>query len=168
LAINNQISDDITQFLGEKDIFMQRTYTKDQLSLRLSPLLERQDFISLLQQCDLNFVRGEDSLTLGIMSGKPLIWHIYPQTDNAHHGKLAAFLRHYTKDMPEPAAKAVTNAMHYWNHIMPATPDQAAAIWSDYEAHYPEIFAHTQNFAEKMRKNGDCVKNIMDFCAKLR
>jgi uncharacterized repeat protein (TIGR03837 family) len=37
-------------------------------------------------------VRGEDSLVRALWAGKPLVWHIYPQEDNAHHAKLEAFL----------------------------------------------------------------------------
>jgi len=37
-------------------------------------------------------VRGEDSLVRAIWAGKPFVWQIYPQDDNAHHAKLEAFL----------------------------------------------------------------------------
>ncbi|MCB1979394.1 MAG: elongation factor P maturation arginine rhamnosyltransferase EarP, partial [Burkholderiaceae bacterium] len=36
--------------------------------------------------------RGEDSLVRALWAGRPLVWQIYPQHDNAHHGKLHAFL----------------------------------------------------------------------------
>ena len=50
------------------------------------------DFDALLWACDLNLVRGEDSLVRALWAGQPLVWHIYPQDDNAHHAKLQAFL----------------------------------------------------------------------------
>jgi uncharacterized repeat protein (TIGR03837 family) len=56
--------------------------------------LTQKDFDHLLWACDLNFVRGEDSLVRAIWAGKPFIWHIYPQHDDAHAHKLAAFLDH--------------------------------------------------------------------------
>lgn len=46
----------------------------------------------LLWACDLNFVRGEDSLVRALWAGEPLVWHIYPQDDGAHGPKLEAFL----------------------------------------------------------------------------
>jgi uncharacterized repeat protein (TIGR03837 family) len=46
----------------------------------------------LLRSCDLNFVRGEDSLVRALWAGKALVWHIYPQDDGAHAAKLNAFL----------------------------------------------------------------------------
>jgi uncharacterized repeat protein (TIGR03837 family) len=50
------------------------------------------EFDHLLWACDLNFVRGEDSLVRALWAGKPFIWHIYPQDDGAHLVKLGAFL----------------------------------------------------------------------------
>ncbi len=50
------------------------------------------EFDRLLWACDLNFVRGEDSLVRAIWAGQALIWQIYPQDDQAHHDKLLAFL----------------------------------------------------------------------------
>jgi len=57
----------------------------------LQPLAQR-EFDHLLWACDLNFVRGEDSLVRAIWAGQPFVWQIYPQHDNAHHAKLDAFL----------------------------------------------------------------------------
>lgn len=49
-------------------------------------------FDEMLWACDFNAVRGEDSLVRALWAGKALVWHIYPQDDNAHHAKLHAFL----------------------------------------------------------------------------
>lgn len=56
------------------------------------PLVDQRGFDHMLWACDLNIVRGEDSLVRALWAGKPFIWHIYPQHDNAHHAKLEAFL----------------------------------------------------------------------------
>jgi uncharacterized repeat protein (TIGR03837 family) len=55
------------------------------------PYLSQRDYDHLLWACDLNFVRGEDSLVRALWAGKPFVWHIYPQDDLAHHDKLHAF-----------------------------------------------------------------------------
>jgi uncharacterized repeat protein (TIGR03837 family) len=62
------------------------------LNLRFLPFLTQHRFDDLLHHCDLNVVRGEDSLVRAIWAARPLIWHIYPQADGAHHDKLEAFL----------------------------------------------------------------------------
>ncbi|MBY0465663.1 MAG: elongation factor P maturation arginine rhamnosyltransferase EarP, partial [Burkholderiales bacterium] len=63
-------------------------------NLRLHPLppLTQTDYDHLLWACNLNFVRGEDSLVRALWARKPFVWHIYPQDDGAHVAKLNAFL----------------------------------------------------------------------------
>lgn len=62
------------------------------LTFSYLPRLTQNDFDHLLWSCDLNFVRGEDSLVRALWAGKPFIWQIYPQDDAAHQRKLEAFL----------------------------------------------------------------------------
>ncbi|MGJ3704154.1 elongation factor P maturation arginine rhamnosyltransferase EarP [Variovorax sp. AFSI2.2] len=62
------------------------------LSISYLPYLTQPDFDHLLWTCDLNFVRGEDSLVRALWAGAPLVWQIYPQDDDAHHVKLGAWL----------------------------------------------------------------------------
>jgi len=56
------------------------------------PHLPQTTFDHALWASDLNAVRGEDTLVRALWAGQPLLWHIYPQSDNAHHAKLEAFL----------------------------------------------------------------------------
>ncbi|UFS56465.1 elongation factor P maturation arginine rhamnosyltransferase EarP [Comamonadaceae bacterium M7527] len=56
------------------------------------PHCTQQQFDAWLNNQDFLVVRGEDSLTRAILSGKPFLWHIYPQEDGAHRIKLNAFL----------------------------------------------------------------------------
>ena len=57
------------------------------------PWLAQPDFDRLLWACDLNFVRGEDSLVRALWAGAPFVWHLYPQHDGAHAAKLQALLQ---------------------------------------------------------------------------
>ena len=66
-------------------------------------------FDEMLWGCDLNLVRGEDSLVRALWAGQPMVWHIYPQHDNAHHDKLNAFLNWL--DAPE----SLRRFHHAWN-----------------------------------------------------
>lgn len=65
------------------------------LSFLFLPALSQRDFDHLLWACDLNFVRGEDSLVRALWAAKPFVWQIYPQHDNAHHIKLEALLNQF-------------------------------------------------------------------------
>jgi len=70
-------------------------------------------FDELLWACDLNFVRGEDSLVRALWAGQAFVWQLYPQHDGAHHGKLQAFL-----DWLAPPASL--RAAHLaWNGLTP-------------------------------------------------
>lgn len=62
------------------------------LSISYLPPLTQRDYDHLLWACDLNFVRGEDSVVRALWAGKPFVWQIYPQHDDAHLAKLRAFL----------------------------------------------------------------------------
>lgn len=79
------------------------------------PHCAQADFDQTLWRCDLNFVRGEDSLVRALWAGQPLVWQIYPQEDNAHHAKLDAFL-----DWLDAPAD-LRQMHHHWNGIDQAT-----------------------------------------------
>ncbi|MFM6986971.1 MAG: elongation factor P maturation arginine rhamnosyltransferase EarP [Hydrogenophaga sp.] len=86
----------------------------------LPPVTQR-EFDHLLWACDLNCVRGEDSLVRALWAGRPLVWHIYRQHDDAHHAKLNAFLDW----LDAPAS--LRRFHHAWNGL--TAPE--AAVWPD-------------------------------------
>lgn len=93
------------------------------LSISYLPALSQGGFDRLLWACDLNFVRGEDSLVRALWAGKPLVWQLYPQHDGAHAHKLQAFL---------DAMGAPPSLCHFhrvWNgvHSAPLPPPDWAA-----------------------------------------
>jgi len=99
------------------------------LSVLYLPLLAQPAFDELLWACDLNFVRGEDSVLRALWAGQPFVWQIYPQDDDAHHVKLNAFL-----DVTQ--APTSLRAFHAaWNGStvsLPLAPDtDTLNLWSD-------------------------------------
>ena len=95
---------------------------RNALSISYLPTLTQHDFDHLLWACDLNFVRGEDSLVRALWAGKPLVWHIYPQSDAAHHDKLEAFL-----DML--GADAALRQTHWhWNGLAPTSDVECGPV----------------------------------------
>lgn len=89
--------------------------TKGSLTLEAIPFMDQLEYDQLLARCDLNFVRGEDSLVRAIWAGKPFIWHIYPQQEDVHLIKLEAFLRIYTAKMPGELAQSIRDFWLGWN-----------------------------------------------------
>ncbi len=88
------------------------------------PWLSQPGYDRLLWSCDLNFVRGEDSLVRALWAGAPFVWQIYPQHDGAHGAKLQALL-----DLlpPVPGLAATWRA---WNALQPGWPGLPdAQVW---------------------------------------
>lgn len=92
------------------------------------PLTDQNGFDEMLWACDLNFVRGEDSLVRALWADQPLVWHIYPQDDNAHHAKLQAFL-----DWLQ-APESLRRFHRVWNGVepgpLPAPGQDTLAQWA--------------------------------------
>jgi uncharacterized repeat protein (TIGR03837 family) len=95
------------------------------LSIAWLPLLSQIDFDHLLWSCDLNFVRGEDSLVRALWAARPFVWQLYPQSDDAHHRKLAAFLEWLD------APPSLRRLHEVWNAVVPEPVRLEAAAWAD-------------------------------------
>lgn len=129
------------------------------LDLQVLPFMRQEAYDDLLAACDLNFVRGEDSLVRAIWAGKPFVWHIYPQDDDAHRIKLDAFLDRYCAGLSVAAADALRKFWHAWN-----AETASAGQWRDFATHLPEIAAHTRNFRDRLAQLPDLAKTLADFC----
>ena len=75
------------------------------------PWLTQPDFDRLLWACELNFVRGEDSLVRAVWAGAPFVWQAYPQHDGAPAAKVQALLATMA------AAPDVAALWRAWNGI---------------------------------------------------
>jgi hypothetical protein len=124
----------------------------EMLSIVYLPQLTQTDYDHLLWSCDLNFVRGEDSLVRAIWAAKPFIWQIYPQHDDVHLIKLDAFLA--MMDAPE-SLKTAHNA---WNSTSreASFPDLELSIWAQ----------SAQNLSNRLRLQNDLVANLIAFAEK--
>jgi uncharacterized repeat protein (TIGR03837 family) len=127
---------------------------RKQLSFLYLPALTQPDFDHLLWACDLNFVRGEDSLVRALWANKPFVWQIYPQHDDAHHGKLDAFLNMLN------APSSLRAFHHVWNGVLgagqAALPALALNEWQE-----------TVNKARNRQlRHDDLVTQLMRFVLK--
>ena len=124
------------------------------LSISYLPLLGQADFDHLLWACDLNFVRGEDSVVRALWAGKPLVWQIYPQGDGVHLTKLDAFL-----DMlgASPSQRAFH---HGWNA---ETPNPAAFL-----ADLPAWQKTADDTRARLVEQDDLTTRLLQFVEKTR
>ena len=127
------------------------------LSISYLPPLSQHDFDHLLWACDLNFVRGEDSLVRALWAGKPLVWQIYPQDDAAHHTKLTAFL-----DMIN-APVSLRRLHAQWNGIEPTR--SGTLLVQDEIAAWGESVKSSR---DRLLKMDDLTTQIMRFARKNR
>jgi uncharacterized repeat protein (TIGR03837 family) len=115
-------------------------------------------FDELLAACDLNFVRGEDSLVRAVLSGKPFVWNIYAQEDYAHLNKLQAFLQWWEQGAA-PELQAVVRAAHgAWNnhHWPTGTFDAMMQL-------HPRWGIHAQGVAANVWLEEDLGAQLADF-----
>lgn len=130
------------------------------LSISYLPLLEQAEFDHLLWASDLNFVRGEDSLVRALWAGKPFVWQIYPQHDDAHLAKLDAFL-----DMLQapPSLRAFHAA---WNGK--TAPEPAAGGPAPLPADWPAWQAAVLAARGRLTAQDDLSTRLLGFVAKKR
>ena len=137
---------------------LQPSWNKDgSLLFSYLPALTQLDFDHLLWACDLNFVRGEDSLVRALWANKPFIWQIYAQHDEAHHVKLDAFL-----DMMN--APESMRAVHLeWNDVSQLRigdlPDRLTRVLSQWQVAVSQV-------RERLLEQDDLVTQLMRLAAK--
>jgi uncharacterized repeat protein (TIGR03837 family) len=129
------------------------------LEIRVLPFLPQSDYDALLWACDVNFVRGEDSFVRAQWAGQAMIWHIYPQQEEAHMIKLDAFLRLYCGDLDEAGASAVRGFWQGWNH-----GSVSAKQWGDFAERLPQLREHAAHWCQKLAGQEDLSSALVRFC----
>lgn len=129
-------------------------------NLWLAPLafVDQPGYDRLLWSCDLNFVRGEDSFVRAQWAGRPLVWHIYPQAEDAHLVKLDAFLDRYIAGLPDDAAEAVRGLHHAWN-----AGSGVAPAWRAFDAARPALLAHADAWCRRLAAQSDLATALAQF-----
>ena len=131
------------------------------LHLHILPFLPQSEYDRLLWMCDINYVRGEESLSRAIWSGKPFIWQIYPTRDAAHHAKLNAFLHAYIHTPIAEHLRTLRALTHHWNDLPGAScPDEYAAL--------PHLHQHQAWYTARMRQlaeRADLARSLLDLVA---
>ena len=163
LVPEGRVLADLAAALGCAPLAVGARVTVGRLTLAVLPFTAQEAYDELLWACDLNFVRGEDSFVRAQWAAVPMVWHIYPQQDDAHHTKLEAFMARYCAGLPTPAADALTGFWRAWN----GRGDPGAA-WPAFAAALPALQAHAHGWCEGLAARPDLVENLLAFCSHLR
>lgn len=132
------------------------------LELHILPMSDQDDYDRLLWGCDFNCVRGEDSLVRSQWAARPMLWHIYPQEDDAHLAKLEAFLDQYCAGLPAEMAAALRALSLAWNR-----DGDIAAAWRDAASWLPAWREHATNWQQRLLKDGDLAARLLHFIAEI-
>lgn len=128
------------------------------LTLQAVPFLDQPDYDRLLWSCDLNFVRGEDSMVRAQWAQQPFVWQIYPQEENAHRIKLDAFLRRFLAGLTPVAAGACRTIWHAWNG-----EGELRGSWPVFRDALPALHASMPAWSGGLRTHGDLAGNLLAF-----
>ncbi|HCS13366.1 MAG: elongation factor P maturation arginine rhamnosyltransferase EarP [Zetaproteobacteria bacterium CG06_land_8_20_14_3_00_59_53] len=140
-------------------------YMRGRLEIRVLPFVEQTCYDELLWLCDINVVRGEDSFVRAQWAATPMVWHIYPQDDMAHIGKLSAFLDLYESGLEPADALMLRRFWEAWNH-----GEGAADIWPAFAAMLGRLSSHAEQWCTALSAGvgGSLSANLVDFSGRIR
>jgi uncharacterized repeat protein (TIGR03837 family) len=149
---------DIEHWLGQQ-LEIHDVVQRDALTIAVLPFLSHEQYDRLLWSCDLNFIRGEDSCVRAQWAGKPFIWHIYHQDEDAHLIKLHAWI-----DRVEQLAVSSTwrVAMQTWNAASPSS----SAIWHQLLQSLPEWNMQAEVWSDHLIGQSSLAERLMQWVAK--
>lgn len=153
---------DVARWAGRPALAAGDRIREGRLTIAVLPLLSAEDYDRLLWACSLNAVRGEDSFVRAQWAGRPLLWHIYPQADDAHRVKLEAFIHRYEQQVAMPAVWA--EAMRAWNRGE-AGPDDTRnpGLWPALLADLPTLCPPGHAWADWLARQKDLASGVMHF-----
>lgn len=154
-----RVADQVAAILNTRLTHSGSVITSGRLSVKIIPFLEQTQYDTLLWACDLNFVRGEDSFVRAQWAGKPFVWHIYPQSEQAHWKKLDAFLHVYTNQMPENVVYALRKFWHGWNGMA----EIGSSVWQDYRDCFPALNRFNAAWRQTLTAQHDLAFNLVQF-----
>lgn len=131
------------------------------LEVRALPFLPQARYDELLWACDLNFVRGEDSLVRAQWAAQPLVWQPYRQDDGAHQRKLQAYLDRYCAGLAPAAAAALSEFWRCWN----GNSTGVGAAWPALRAMQRENRLHAGLWARDLASHPDMAGQLVAFVA---
>jgi uncharacterized repeat protein (TIGR03837 family) len=134
---------------------------RGRLTLAVAKFVDQDEFDRRLWACDLNFVRGEDSLVRALWATQPLVWHIYPQAEDVHLLKLDALLTRYEAGVDAAVALSQRSFWQAWNS---GQAEATAAAWPALRASLPVLEARGRAWARALARQTDLAKGLVTFC----
>jgi uncharacterized repeat protein (TIGR03837 family) len=151
----------LERWTGATGLRAGKRFGRGRLTLATVPFVAQDDYDKLLWACDVNFVRGEDSFVRAQWAARPLVWHAYPQTENAQRLKLDAFLARYGAALPPDPAAALRRLSTAWNG-----EGDVGAAWQQFAAALTALRTHAESWTSALALQSDLAEGLVKFCAE--
>lgn len=126
------------------------------------PMQQQEAYSYIIKACDLNVVRGEDSITQAVINGRPFLWHIYQQKDNIHLDKLRAFTELLTQNTTPKLRSIIEQAFLALDNSSSNTCS-ASVIFNEFMIEYCQIFGLCKTWSESLIQNNSLGRNLSEF-----
>lgn len=88
------------------------------MKVQCLPMLSQDEYDLLLSCCNLNLVRGEESVVRAMLLGRPFLWDIYVQKDQAHVTKLKALFTRIDQECCSGSGDLkLSEGLHLWREL---------------------------------------------------
>ncbi len=132
------------------------------------PFVSQYDYDYALWTMDMNFVRGEDSIVRAQLAGKPFIWNIYVQDEDAHLIKLNAFLNTIQSFYEPRCFERLANLHDLWNEgARNKAKDQKEQKMSQKISLWHDGFKDLNGLGDGARKWADYLLGQTDLASRL-
>ena len=149
----------IADYFGVEAIDVGDYFTRENLHVHILPFMSQADYDQLLRDCDLNFVRGEDSWIRAIWAGKPFIWQPYLQDEDTHIKKLDAFLDLFYDNFNLKDMLCEVHRCWSLGHM-------PKHVWNAYLEQLTTIQTYTLQQSKLLAKQADLAAKLVVFCNK--
>ncbi len=149
---------DVSRWAGRAGLVAGDRVQHGALTIAVIPLLSHADYDRLLWACELNAVRGEDSFVRAQWAARPWLWHIYPQEEDTHLIKLAAFNQQVARHSPGMPG-LWTEAQEAWNQ-----GDARPELWAALLADLAVITPPSQAWSRYLTSQPGLAQGLVHFC----
>ncbi|HOO50233.1 MAG TPA: elongation factor P maturation arginine rhamnosyltransferase EarP [Alphaproteobacteria bacterium] len=127
------------------------------------PFFSQDQYDRFLWSCDINFVRGEDSFVRAQLAGRPMIWNIYVQEQQAHLLKLEAFLKQYCAVFSPKVREGLAQSFVLWNQEGQTNGEG----WCDLLDHLDLLKQGAQCWSQQLFDDGGLADRLLLYCKNL-
>ncbi len=154
----------VAAFLGQP-LQVGELVRRGALQVLVIPFMGQDAYDELLSLCDFNCVRGEDSFVRAQWAARPLLWHIYPQQEQAHLRKLEAFLQLQQAQtgscdaLQAASALALGQFMRFWNQ-----GEDCGELWHHLRPQLSGLREQAGKWQQHLAEMPDLATSLLRFC----